>query len=329
MPTEVDSTYNPDLTTETESPDDPFYRKAPTWLVTMSSISVVFMWFLGVLGNAIVVDIYRRKPIKTASSLFITALGIVDCVICMFCMPVLPFALSRMISLVVQEVWEEVLVFSVVLSIGLLVSIAMDRNQAICNPLARKISYAKSKVMVLCLLACSTLLTLGNMTFVLFPDYGIYYVYVLGVYLLGSLLLLFMLYARIFWTLISRRKVGITTDQPKPSASTSTMSTANTGYSTGQTSKLQSSCVIENRLVSSGKINTTHVQAKQTVVSNNNQQNVQHSAKTAKMLAVVTLVFLFSYVSPYIVSYFIIPGTPIHWIFSSYINNIANPVILS
>ena len=281
----------------------------------MAAFTVVMFWLLGVPGNSIVIEVYRKKPVKSASNLYILALAVMDWAICMFFVPLLPLVLDSAIPPAAQEVWHSCLLFSVLVSIGLLVLIGVDRHRTICRPLCPALGYTKAQVLVGALVVgCAVVSSLTGLI-VTYPVLIQPYMYFLGGYLVLCLIAIGLLYSRIFWSLTQRKKVGSTPVQAISSAG----STTTTDLSTGASGPVATP-------VPPGGRPGGQPAASQ---SQDAHKKAQHLAKTAKMLAVVTLVFVISYVSPYILSYFVLHKVPVHWIFTSYINHVANPIIYS
>ena len=340
------------------------YPLPPTWLVVTAIVTVVVMVTVGVPGNILIVLVYKRKnDNQNAANLFIATLAVVDCVTCGFVVPSLPFIMTSNTTVLYSQVWWSASVSVVVLSVWLLVAIAADHYRAICRPLSPHMSPTVAWVIVIvgCLVSMvlGATLRIGNLPGVKATLGFDLFRWSSGLYLMVSLSLLAVLYANIFWFLIRRKKVGMAVHlSTAPSATGGvTMETgitvskdtrAGEGLSADQIpSSLAGKSIVTSQISESGTTaesstlpsrSTSRAPGQVTVSPSTGQEVIQGGAnqprlqkgvrKTAKMLAVVTILFVLSYTPTYVLPA-VLSDYNFAYVFTHFINHAANPFIYS
>ena len=111
--------------------------------VTIENIPItviMILWMIsGDVGNILVILIYTKRRIQTTAVMFITQLAIVDLVACLVIHPYViakQFNYYQMDNVAICKVFEFIIHTNLAISCFMLVSIAVDRFQAICYPLS-------------------------------------------------------------------------------------------------------------------------------------------------------------------------------------------------
>ena len=200
-------------------------------------VFVIIMMALGTVGNVLVIYIYRKRFRKTSSNYFIVSMAIFDLIACVIGMPTELYDLRNSFtfySSMVCKVFRYTGSVSVYGSVIILIEIAVDRYFKICHPLMI-IEIVKIKIM--CVAAGVVAILISIPAFILFgisksptPDPLIHghdcsieeqyrkgtfakiYYYMLGIIFFITLILLSVLYFRI-WIEIRRRKHMVIGDQ--------------------------------------------------------------------------------------------------------------------
>ncbi|KAK0040720.1 neuromedin-U receptor 2 [Biomphalaria pfeifferi] len=116
-------------------------------------IFVSFLMFIGVIGNALVVYVYRRRFRKTSSNYFILTMAIFDLIACVIGMPTEIYDLNNpytFYSMVGCKILRWCETFTVYGSLIVLLEIGFDRYFKICRPL---MMVSLSKIRFLCAMA--------------------------------------------------------------------------------------------------------------------------------------------------------------------------------
>ncbi|WAR32009.1 LOW QUALITY PROTEIN: OPRK-like protein [Mya arenaria] len=108
----------------------------------------------GIIGNTIVLGIYRSRR-HTTARLFIITLAIGD--ICS-CLTVIPLTVLQLLDFklrydIVCKAYEFLITCNTQFSVFLMVIISIDRYLCICHPLTSVINTLRAKVIVICLLS--------------------------------------------------------------------------------------------------------------------------------------------------------------------------------
>ncbi|CAG5118367.1 unnamed protein product [Candidula unifasciata] len=131
-------------------------------------IWVSLLMVVGVVGNSLVVYVYRRRFKKTSSNYFILSMAIFDLIACLVGMPTEIYDLNNPYTFYSSagcKILRGCEVFTVYGSATVLVEIAFDRYFKICRPL---MVVSLSRIRMLCLLAVILALLLSIPPFVLF-----------------------------------------------------------------------------------------------------------------------------------------------------------------
>ncbi|KAH9498753.1 hypothetical protein Btru_005046 [Bulinus truncatus] len=129
---------------------------------------VCFLMFIGVIGNSLVVYVYRRRFRKTSSNYFILTMAIFDLIACVIGMPTELYDLNNpytFYSVVGCKILRGCEVFTVYGSAIVLIEIGFDRYFKICRPL---MMVSLSKIRFLCALAVILAALLSVPTIILF-----------------------------------------------------------------------------------------------------------------------------------------------------------------
>ncbi|CAG5117687.1 unnamed protein product [Candidula unifasciata] len=131
-------------------------------------IWVGLLMFVGVIGNSLVVYVYRRRFKKTSSNYFILSMAVFDLVACLLGMPTEIYDLNNpytFYSSTTCKVLRGCAVFTVYGSATVLVEIAFDRYFKICRPL---LMVSLSRIRMLCVFAWIIATILSIPPFILF-----------------------------------------------------------------------------------------------------------------------------------------------------------------
>lgn len=131
-------------------------------------IWVGLLMVVGVIGNSLVVYVYRRRFKKTSSNYFILSMAIFDLVACLVGMPTEIYDLNnpyRFYSSAGCKILRGCAVFTVYGSATVLVEIAFDRYFKICRPL---LMVSLTRIRMLCVLAVVIATLLSIPPFMLF-----------------------------------------------------------------------------------------------------------------------------------------------------------------
>ncbi|CAL1537615.1 unnamed protein product, partial [Lymnaea stagnalis] len=142
------------------------YQRALHNIPAMLWVSALMV--IGVIGNSLVVYVYRRRFKKTSSNYFILTMAIFDLIACVIGMPTELYDLNNpytFYSLIGCKILRGCEVFTVYGSAIVLVEIAFDRYFKICRPL---MMVSLSKIRMLCGLAVFLALALSAPSFILF-----------------------------------------------------------------------------------------------------------------------------------------------------------------
>ncbi|KAK6176353.1 hypothetical protein SNE40_014654 [Patella caerulea] len=200
-------------------------------------IWVAFLMVIGVLGNSLVVYVYRRRFKKTSSNYFILTMAIFDLVACVVGMPTEIYDLRypyTFYSSIGCKIFRFTETFTIYGSAIVLVEIAFDRYFKICKPL---MVISLFKIKMLCFMAAVLALLFSTPTALLFgithpqtPIPGVrgydcsieekylkstfqrVYYGALSVVFVTTLLVLTVLYVRI-WVEIKQRRSMVIGDQ--------------------------------------------------------------------------------------------------------------------
>ena len=200
-------------------------------------VFVIIMMVLGIVGNVLVIYVYRKCFRKTSSNYFIVSMAIFDLLACVIGMPTELYDLRNsytFYSSVACKIFRYTSSVSVYGSVIILIEIAVDRYFKICHPL---MIIEIVKIKIVCVAAGVVAVLISIPAFVLFgisksptPDPLIHghdcsieeqyrkgtfakiYYYMLGIVFVITLVLLAALYFRI-WIEIRRRKHLVIGDQ--------------------------------------------------------------------------------------------------------------------
>lgn len=131
-------------------------------------IWVSLLMVVGVVGNSLVVYVYRRRFKKTSSNYFILSMAIFDLIACLVGMPTELYDLNNPYTFYSSagcKILRGCEVFTVYGSATVLVEIAFDRYFKICKPL---LVVRLSRIRMLCVLAVVLAMLLSIPPFVLF-----------------------------------------------------------------------------------------------------------------------------------------------------------------
>ena len=200
-------------------------------------VFVIIMMVLGIVGNVLVIYVYRKCFRKTSSNYFIVSMAIFDLLACVIGMPTELYDLRNsytFYSSIACKIFRYTSSVSVYGSVIILIEIAVDRYFKICHPL---MIIEIVKIKIVCVAAGVVAVLISIPAFVLFgisksptPDPLIHghdcsieeqyrkgtfakiYYYLLGIVFVITLVLLASLYFRI-WIEIRRRKHLVIGDQ--------------------------------------------------------------------------------------------------------------------
>ncbi|KAK7101649.1 hypothetical protein V1264_019997 [Littorina saxatilis] len=214
-------------------------------------IWVVILMIVGVIGNVLVIYVYRRRFKRTSSNYFILTMAIFDLVACLIGMPTEIYDLLKPFTFYSEfgcKVFRTTENFTVYGSVVVLVEIAFDRYFKICRPL---MVVSLFKIKLLCVVAVGTAFLMATPSFVLYgitrnetPVPGIRgydcsiadlyrhsafqsaYFICLAVVFVVTLVILTVLYVRIWLELRQRRRMVIGDQLSKPKAEVEDVSEA-------------------------------------------------------------------------------------------------------
>ena len=117
-------------------------------------IWVILLMIIGIIGNGLVIYVYRRRFKRTSSNYFILTMAIFDLVACLIGMPTEIYDLLKPFTFYSEfgcKVFRSTENFTVYGSVVVLIEIAFDRYFKICRPLMI-VSLFKIKVRLLSML---------------------------------------------------------------------------------------------------------------------------------------------------------------------------------
>ncbi|KAK7503398.1 hypothetical protein BaRGS_00005319, partial [Batillaria attramentaria] len=197
-------------------------------------IWVILLMVVGIIGNSLVIYVYRRRFKRTSSNYFILTMAIFDLVACLIGMPTEVYDLLKPFTFYSEfgcKVFRSAENFSIYGSVVVLVEIAFDRYFKICRPL---MVIRLFTIKVLCVVAVFLAVLFATPSFVLYgirrtdtPVPGVRgydcsisdeyrqttfektYFIVLAVVFVVTLIILTVLYVRIWYELRQRRRLVI------------------------------------------------------------------------------------------------------------------------
>ena len=280
----------------------------------------VLLIVIGCPGNLLIILVYASKRGKITAHIFIIGLAVADFVECLSrCFTLFVFLPHNAKYINNSEVicrLEYFLPFvSIFISVLFTTAIAFDRYFAICKPHSHIMTVRRAKITVgLCslfslILALPPLGTFGLKNFpvigsicvVVAPPYMLQILYI-NFYVVGifGVLLIILLYAKIYWVLRRRKRVGAMPTTMSHINGTSVRSFRAAG-STGETG----SSITDPSQICNNAERPSHIVASSTnTVNPSTEQNQgretvnQHSpkSKTTKMLLITTIVFIITWI---------------------------------
>ncbi|XP_077999688.1 somatostatin receptor type 2-like [Glandiceps talaboti] len=118
-----------------------------TVLATIAIIIII----IGVIGNSLVVIVMKKiKSGRTITDIFLISLAVADLLVCFTCVPLLVVGIITNAGHtgVSYQLEQLLFYFSTMASVLNLTIVAIDRHDAILNPMSRKITTTRSKVIL-------------------------------------------------------------------------------------------------------------------------------------------------------------------------------------
>jgi hypothetical protein len=268
----------------TDGVDIPAALPFPSWITTMNFVISAVVIAVGTPGNALIVVVYSKR--RQLNRVLILILATIDLTGSTFVVPSYIFVLAGKAPLIFVQIWAVILVFISTMSIWMLDCIAIEYHRAICRPLTPQWSRSTAVVILLTGAAWSVGLSVVGAF-----DFAKHLMNPLsGIYAAISLSLMIVLYSRIVYSLIRRRKIG-----PAQNNSSNVAVSSGGGYDTSVAARSKKPL---------GKF------------------------KSARMLAMTTMVFALCFFPVYLCSSFL-NIRPEYLVFLTFPNYAVNVIVYS
>ena len=273
---------------------------------------------LGILGNILVVLVYWKRKDKMAARIYTLVLAFIDLFSCIGSMSLAPVVIGSLMTKFQESIYMKYLTFMVYMSVLVLLSIAVDRYYAVYKPMEFNMNSKKKALLSLFIIVPVSVF------FMIGKEIGIedmIYFTLTALTLGGCFIAVSILYAATFWKLYKRNKVHNSTSQ-----NSYVQSDLSGGSNVGvpRVEAVRPPVVeAEREGVPSTSSSSWSSSEARTLAEKRRQHQLR---STARMFAVVTLIFVLSYVPPLLVNQRLIPQS---WYLQNafYLNHISNPVI--
>ena len=336
-------------TSQDEMEDDSISREA---LIAVCVI-VAVLWLIGVTGNVVVIRVTWCRRYKSGFDLLVVTLAIIDLWACAVLLPHVPFNVSRELNDIHHFLYLLNLMCVVFLSAMLLVTIAIDRYCCICR------YKGKLKTRTLLILIAFDVLAAASIVILFLIGRGVSMYFGCAIIVL-LFVVMTVLYTCIFYKLFSHRKINVARPNvkaitlkneqnetknmklgvsfniskvvPAPPSSTGQVAPSADVHS-GDMLTLNVP-LPESRPPVSLSLSGTQQSEAFTPGRQTNQTgsrpiyNWNHMKKTAQAFLIITLVFVASFL-PYFLAAFDVIDIPRYYVFTYYLNNVANPLVYS
>lgn len=281
----------------------------------------VLLIVIGCPGNLLIILVYTSKRGKITAHIFIVGLAVADFVECLSrCFTLFVFLPHNERYINNSEVicrLEYFLPFvSIFISVLFTTAIAFDRYFAVCKPHSHIMTIRRAKVTVVLCILFSLILALpplgtfglknypviGRLCVVVAPQYMLQILFI-NFYVVGicGVLLMIILYAKIYWVLRKRKKVGAVPTTISHTNETSFQSSRAAGSSSENGSSVTNPSQIFNNLdvrqphFATLSTNSVNPSTDQNLHRETTNKHISGS-KTTKMLLITTIVFIVTWI---------------------------------
>ena len=279
----------------------------------MRTILELSLIIIGIPGNILILAVFGSKRNKISAHIFIIGLAIADLTECLsrpfvlfVFLPQNAYYRNNIVVICKLEYFFPFL--SIFVSVLLTTAIAFDRYFAICKPHAHVMTIRRAKITVLVCLAFSVVFAIpplitfglreipyvGNVCMVTAPEWILTLLFCCF-YLVGILgvLLIIILYARIYWVLRQRQRVGaapVMVDEAATQQNTTNSDTRVESLAEADSDVPTSNIAVISQVREATNGNEHQIQQRRGV------QRPNIKSKTTTMLVITTFVFILTWI---------------------------------